>query len=244
MEDLVQTLVTGFLVSVLFIVIAWWFWRRYDQPSETQLAREEQLAKKTEEQQMWRAVEAQMAQEKAEFENQAIYLRKKAAEHERAQPPAAGALTNALDAFGGYEPATAPAASPDGATFTGTASAPAQGAEIEPTDFEQENDQDLLLAAAPIEVRQDKGVQAIEAEGAVEPDWALVEKLEQLSKTEVVEETPHPDLPEAPDLDALVTPEPLMEVDPEDVVEWVSEVEEHDEGAWDVEWSVAPDEEE
>jgi len=243
-EDLVQTLVTGFLASGLFIVIVWWFWRRYDQPSETQLAREEELAKKTEEQQMWRAVEAQMAQEKAALENQAMYLRKKAAEHERARPPAAGALTNALDAFGG--PGTVPAAPTptDGTTFTGTATAPTQGVEVDATDFEQESDDDLLLAAAPVEVRQDKGVQAIETEGAAEPDWTLVEKLEQLSKTEVIEATPHPELPEAPDLDALATPESLMVVDPEDVVEWVSEVEEHDEGAWNVEWSVAPDEEE
>jgi hypothetical protein len=60
----------------------------------------------------------------------------------------------------------------------------------------------------------------------------------------VSEATTHPGLPEAPDLEALATPESLMVVDPEDVVEWVSEVEEHDEGAWNVEWSVAPDEEE
>ena len=81
MEDLVQTLVTGFLVSGLFIVIVWWFWHRYDQPSETQLAREEELVKKTEEQQMWRAIEAQMAAEKAKMDEQALYLRKKADQH-------------------------------------------------------------------------------------------------------------------------------------------------------------------
>ena len=244
MEDLVQTLVTGFLVSGLFIVIVWWFWRRYDQPSETQLAREEELAKKTEEQQMWRAVEAQMAQEKAALESQAIYLRKKAAENERAQPPASETLTSALDAFGAPQTVSAVPALADGVAFTGTAVAAAEGVEADAADFEQESDDDLLLAPAPVEVRQDKGVQANDVEGAAEPDWALVEKLEQLSKAEVIEETPHPDLPEAPDLDALTTPEPLLESEPEDAVEWESEVDVHDEDAWNVEWSAAPAEEE
>ena len=54
-----------------------------------------------------------------------------------------------------------------------------------------------------MQVRQDQGVQP----GAEEPDWELIEKLEEIaSKDEVV----LPDVPEAPDLDAVAA-QPLEE---------------------------------
>ena len=61
MEDLVETLAIGLILSLILIFISWWFWKRYDEPSEAQIEREESIAKKKEETQMWRAVEAQMA---------------------------------------------------------------------------------------------------------------------------------------------------------------------------------------
>ena len=58
------------------------------------------------------------------------------------------------------------------------------------------SDDDVLNAAEPVQVRQDPGVQL----GAEEPDWELIEKLEEIaSKDEIVV----PDVPEAPDLDAV-----------------------------------------
>lgn len=188
MEDLVQTLVTGFLVSAMFIVIVWWFWRRYDQPSEAQLAREEDLAKKKEEQQMWRAVEAQMAEEKLALEEKALYLRKKAEQEERARPPSAGALTNALDAFGSVQQPASTTAK-DAPAFSNHENAPSQGIELDGEGLDEALDLDVLLASPPAEVRQDKGVQAT-PEPVAEPDWDLVEKLEQLSNSEVVDEVP------------------------------------------------------
>ena len=68
MDDLVETLAIGLFVSLILIVVSWWFWKRYDRPSEAQLEREETIAKKKEETRMWRAVEAQMAHEKATHE--------------------------------------------------------------------------------------------------------------------------------------------------------------------------------
>ena len=255
MEDLVQTLITGFLVSALFIVIVWWFWRRYDQPSEAQLEREEELAKKREEQAMWRAVEAQMAEEKAQMEEHALYLRKKAEQTQRAQPPAVGALTNALEAFGTSATITTEASHP---SFEGSVEAPKEGTQLDEADLEVEDDRDVLLASAPIDVRQDPGVVPAPVGEVSEPDWTLVEKLDQLAKAEDVEETPHPELPEAPDLGALATagiPEApdldsLMGTvtppvpDQEDVIQWENEQHEHDPNEWDVEWSSIPDEEE
>ena len=78
MDDLVETLAIGLTVSILLIVVSWWFWKRYDRPSEAQLEREEAIAKKEQETRMWRAVEAQMEQEKALLEEKALYERRKA----------------------------------------------------------------------------------------------------------------------------------------------------------------------
>ena len=242
MGDLVETLVTGFLVSALFIVIVWWFWRRYDQPSETQLAREEELAKKKEEQQMWRAVEAQIAEEKLALEEKALYLRKRAEQEERARPPAAGALTNALDAFGSVEQPASTTAK-EAPAFSNHESAPSEGIEIDGEGLDDALDLDLLLASTPAEVRQDKGVQPT-AQAVAEPDWDLVEKLEQLSNSEVLDEVPHPELPVAPDLDVLANTEPLIDSDPDDVVQWESDDELPDEDAWDVKWVAGSEEEE
>ena len=71
MDDLVETLAIGLIVSLILIVVSWWFWKRYDRPSEAQLEREESIAKKKEETRMWRAVEAQMSHEKAALEEKA-----------------------------------------------------------------------------------------------------------------------------------------------------------------------------
>ena len=54
----------------------------------------------------------------------------------------------------------------------------------------------MLNAAELVQVRQDKGVQP----GAEEPDWELIEKLEEIAEKDDVE---LPDVPEAPDLDAV-----------------------------------------
>ena len=242
MGDLVETLVTGFLVSALFIVIVWWFWRRYDQPSETKLAREEELAKKKEEQQMWRAVEAQIAEEKLALEEKALYLRKRAEQEERARPPAAGALTKALDAFGSVEQPASTTVK-EAPAFSNHESAPSEGIEIDGEGLDDALDLDLLLASTPAEVRQDKGVQPT-AQTVAEPDWDLVEKLEQLSNSEVLDEVPHPELPVAPDLDVLANTEALIDSDPDDVVQWESDDEMPDEDAWDVKWVAGSEEEE
>lgn len=259
MEDLVETLIIGFVVSVLFIGIVWWFWRRYDQPSEAQLEREEELAKKKQEQQMWRAVEAQMAEEKAQMEEHALYLRKKAEQTQRAQPPSVGALNNALEAFGSTAETTAgTTAETSQPSFEGSLEAPKEATHLDEADLEVEDDRDVLLASTPIEVRQDLGVVAQPSGEVSEPDWALVEKLDQLAKADTVEATPHPELPEAPDLGALATaglPEApdlaALEagitppaVEQEDVIQWEHEQQEVDPNEWDVEWTSISEEEE
>ena len=72
----------------------------------------------------------------------------------------------------------------------------------------------------------------------------MVEKLEQIAKADVIEETPHPELPAAPDLESLAALEPQPSTGPDDVVQWTSEQDAVDPNDWDVEWQSVADEEE
>ena len=151
MDDLVETLAIGLIISLILIFISWWFWKRYDEPSEAQIEREESIAKKKQETQMWRAVEAQMAEEKAASEQQAIYERRKAEERARAMPPPVGEVSNAFAAF---EMAPQPTFSPT------NEEGPNEVVVLEEHELEPEvNDDDVLLVEDAIEVRQDQGVQ-------------------------------------------------------------------------------------
>ena len=151
MDDLVETLAIGLIISLILIFISWWFWKRYDEPSEAQIEREESIAKKKQETQMWRAVEAQMAEEKAASEQQAIYERRKAEERARAMPPPVGEVSNAFAAF---EMQPQPTFSPSNQEI------PNEVVVLEEHELEPEvNDDDVLLVEDAIEVRQDQGVQ-------------------------------------------------------------------------------------
>jgi hypothetical protein len=77
------------------------------------------------------------------------------------------------------------------------------------SDIEEEDDSDVLLVQTPIAVRQDgETVAEIVEEEITEapnapPDWQLVEKLSQLSQSEILEVTPHPEIPQAPELSPI-----------------------------------------
>ena len=156
MDDLVETLAIGLIISLILIFISWWFWKRYDEPSEAQIEREESIAKKKQETQMWRAVEAQMAEEKAASEQQALYERRKAEERARAMPPPVGEVTNAFAAF---------EMQPQPTFASSSQEAPNEIVVIEEHELEPEvNDDDVLLVEDAIEVRQDQGVQFVHTE--------------------------------------------------------------------------------
>ena len=149
MDDLVETLAIGLILSLILIFISWWFWKRYDEPSEAQIEREESIAQKKQETQMWRAVEAQMAEEKAASEQQALYERRKAEERARAMPPPVGEVSNAFAAFEMQPQTKFPSSILEVSNESDTL------VELE----EEVNDDDVLLVEDAIEVRQDQGVQ-------------------------------------------------------------------------------------
>jgi len=79
------------------------------------------------------------------------------------------------------------------------------------------------------------------------PDWQLVEKLNQLSQSESTQEVPHPELPQAPDLEPLsvefeqtlpTLEEPAEEKQmPGDSVTWDSVQATVEEDHWKVNWN-------
>jgi len=187
-----DTLTTGLILSLVFIAVSYFFWKRYDRPTPLMIERQEEKARLQEERQTWREVEARMRAENEEAELKAIYERRKAEEKARAVVPASVEVNDAWKSLGVSDPAST--------TFEAEGDdANALPRPLDQTAMSEEadSDDDVLNAAEPVQVRQDKGVQ----HGAEEPDWELIEKLEEIAeKDEIV----FPDVPEAPDLDAVV----------------------------------------
>ena len=150
MSDLVRTLITGFLTSIVLLFLVYWFWKLYDRPSKKQLELQEEKREKRKEERMWQAIEAEMEKEREQAEALALIERKKAEMRARAQPPAAGIMQNAL----------------------ATLDSPTEGDEYnerfkpevseiqeilvdENIEQEEIDDSDVLLAPDIVEVRQD-----------------------------------------------------------------------------------------
>jgi hypothetical protein len=176
---------------LLFIGVSYLFWKRYDKPTPLMIERQEEKARLKEERQTWREVESRMRAEQEEAELTAAYERRKAEERARAVVPANVEVKDAWKSLGVPEPAST--------TFeaeSGDANADLRPLDQTAMSEEASSDDDVLTAAEPVQVRQDKGVQP----GAEEPDWELIEKLEEIAEKDEVE---LPDVPEAPDLDAV-----------------------------------------
>ena len=192
MSEVWDTLTTGLIVSLVFIAVSYFFWKRYDRPTPLMIERQEEKDRLKEERQTWQEVEARMRAENEEAELKAAYERRKAEERSRSLVPEATQVSNAWKSLG--------VSAPESATFE--AKGDDANAALRPVDQtalseEVAGDDDVLNAAEPVQVRQDKGVQP----GAEEPDWELIEKLDEIAKKD---EIVVPDVPEAPDLDAVL----------------------------------------
>ncbi|RJU93300.1 MAG: hypothetical protein DWC03_05285 [Candidatus Poseidoniales archaeon] len=230
MSELWETLTIGLVLSLLFIGVSYLFWKRYDKPTPLMIERQEEKARLKEERQTWREVESRMRAEQEEAELTAAYERRKAEERARAVVPANVEVKDAWKSLG--------VSDPEPTTFE--ADGKDANAALRPLDQSDlgatvVSDEDVLNAQEPVQVRQDQGVQP-EPE---EPDWELIEKLEEIAeKDEIV----LPDVPEAPDLDAVAGQS-------EDVADSQDAVPSSDESVWGIEegedlWPDASSEEE
>ena len=220
MSDLVRTLITGLITSVIFLILAWIFWKIYDRPSKRQLEVEQERQEKSKEIRMWRAVEAQMAQEEAEAEALALIERKKAEQRARAIPPPSGVVSNAfakLDA-------------PTSGEQFNEQFKPKQGMEEiqveELVDEIQQDDSDVLLAPELVEVRQDSGEDAEH----------LLELLEQEEESEEEEIEPEIAESEPARLEAQETEDQEEKAIADGKVDWDSKSEKDQDDPWSVGW--------
>ena len=221
MSDLVRTLVTGFLTSIILLFLVYWFWKLYDRPSKKQLELQEEKREKRKEELMWQAIEAEMEKEREQAEALALIERKKAEMRARAQPPAAGIMQNAL----------------------ATLDAPTEGEEYnqrfkpeiseiqeilvdENIEQEEIDDSDVLLAPELVEVRQDEGSNDSE----ISEELLEIESTEETDK-EADEEPATSDLAET-DSDDTETEPPAPEE--EDEVDWDNAPAQED--GWAVGW--------
>jgi hypothetical protein len=193
MSELWETLTTGLIVSLVFIGLSYFFWRRYDQPTPLMIERQEEKERLREEQRTWRQVEAKMRAEQEEAELKAAYERRKAEERARAMVPVSTEVNDAWKSLGvsplEHEASTTFTAEGEDANAANRASDQSELTEGGADDGDVLNVQDL------VQVRQDTGVQP----GAEEPDWELIERLSEIAEQEEIEV---PDVPSAPDLDA------------------------------------------
>jgi hypothetical protein len=202
MEDLVSTLTTGLIISLIFIALSYFFWKKFDKPTPLMIEREEERKQMKEERRMWRKVENQMKVEQEEAEERAAYERRKAEERARAIIPEKDVVTSAWSMLGVEQNATSTPNEASSETFKqgDDANLEHRPVSFDASELEQVDDTDLLQAPDLVQVRQDEGV----TDSPEEPDWELIERMRKLG--EVSEEERDllpdaPDLPDVPDLD-------------------------------------------
>ena len=184
MEPLVQWLLGGFILSLLFIIIARWFWKRYDKPSEAALEWEKEQEEKRKERKVWESVEMQMRREAEEAERKAAFEIKREVAASSGTAPDAKVVAKAFESLG-----TTPLPAAQEGIET----------EQEVDDSDVENVEDL------VKVRQDAwdGAEHSDQDEPQEPDWELVDRLKRIAESDETEEIPHPELPHAPTLPDL-----------------------------------------
>ena len=221
MSDLVQTLITGFLTSIVLLLLVYFFWKLYDRPSKKQLELQEEKREKRKEERMWQSIEAEMAKEREQAEALALIERKKAEMRARAKPPAAGVMQDAL--------ATLDAPTEGEAYLERFKPAISEIQEIlvdESIEQEEIDDSDVLLAPDLVEVRQDDG------SGDSEKSTELLE----IESTEGTDEGAD-DKPASSDLaesDSAETNSKIPEPEDKDEVNWDNSSAEED--GWAVGW--------
>ena len=191
MSELWETLTTGLIISLVFIGLSYFFWKRYDKPTPLMIERQEEKERIKDEQRTWRQVEAKMRAEQEEAELKAAYEQRKAAERERAMVPEATDVSDAWKSLG-VSPLDAKPTFEAQGDDANKANRPA-----DQTDLAEEvaDDADVLNVDDLVQVRQDQGVDpTVEA-----PDWELIDKLHEIAEKDAIDV---PDVPEAPDLDA------------------------------------------
>lgn len=209
LNDLVEGLVTGLVIAIILIPIVWWFWKRFDRPSEELIEYQEAKAKQKEEAQMWAQIEQDMKNQEQVAKQAAANALAKIEARKRAESIKSVDVANAWSSLGMTDVEVSKAEVQ--AEKQESLDRHARGAtSLDDSELEPELDVDDLLAAGPLtKVRSDAPeietgkADAIIEYNTQEPDWELIQKLKEIADGEANIPEGAEDLPEAPNLELL-----------------------------------------
>lgn len=209
LNDLVEGLVTGLVIAIILIPIVWWFWKRFDRPSEELIEYQEAKAKQKEEAQMWAQIEQDMRNQEQVAKQAAANALAKIEARKRAESIKSVDVANAWSSLGMSEVEVSKTEvqtkKQESSDLLAKGASSLDDSEIEP-----EMNVDDLLATRPLtKVRSDAPeietgmADAVIEYNTQEPDWELIQKLKEIADGEATIPEGADDLPEAPNLELL-----------------------------------------
>ena len=207
LNDLVEALVTGLLIAIILIPIVWWFWKKFDRPSDEQIEFEETKAKQKEEAQMWAQIEKEMRDQEKVAKEAASKALAKIDARKRAEAVNSVDVANAWSSLGMSEIEVSKTELISEQKESEQSPVDLSKLVVEDDVDEQMNVDDLLAAPDVAKVRSDAPeIETGKADAEIqyntmEPDWELIEKIQSIAKGQVpdIEQ----DIPEAPNLELL-----------------------------------------
>ena len=240
LNDLVEALVTGLLIAIILIPIVWWFWKKFDRPSDEQIEFEETKAKQKEEAQMWAQIEKEMRDQEKVAKEAASKALAKIDARKRAEAVNSVDVANAWSSLGMSEIEVSKTELISEQKESEQSPVDLSKLVVEDDVDEQMNVDDLLAAPDVAKVRSDAPeIETGKADAEIqyntmEPDWELIEKIQSIAKGEapILSE----DIPEAPNLELLEHEKKSKKSDedqndePEEVIEETGVIEEDKDG--------------
>ena len=240
LNDLVEALITGLVIAIILIPIVWWFWKKFDRPSDEQIEFEEAKAKQKEEAQMWAQIEKEMRDQEKVAKEAASKALAKIDARKRAEAVNSVDVANAWSSLGMSEIEVSKTEVKSVRQESEQSSADLSKVVVKDDVDEQMNVDDLLAAPDVTKVRSDAPeIETGKADAeiqfnTVEPDWELIEKIQSIAKGEAPDADL--DIPEAPNLELLEHENKSKKSDenqkqePEEEIEDTGEIEEDEEG--------------
>ena len=218
----------------------WWFWKKFDKPSEEQIEFEEAKAKQKEEAQMWAQIEKEMRDQEKVAKEAASKALAKIDARKRAEAVNSVDVANAWSSLGMSEIEVSKTELISEQKESEQSPVDLSKLVVEDDVDEQMNVDDLLAAPDLTKVRSDAPeIETGKADAeiqfnTVEPDWELIEKIQSIAKGEapILSE----DIPEAPNLELLEHEKKSKKSDedqidePEEVIEETGVIEEDKNG--------------
>lgn len=240
LNDLVEALITGLVIAIILIPIVWWFWKKFDRPSDEQIEFEEAKAKQKEEAQMWAQIEKEMRDQEKIAKEAASKALAKIDARKRAEAVNSVDVANAWSSLGMSEIEVSKTELKSVQKESEQSSVDLSKLVVKDDVDEQMSVDDLLAAPDVAKVRSDApDIETGKADAkiqynTVEPDWELIEKIQSIAKGEAPDVDQ--DMPEAPNLELLEHENKSKKLDenqmqePEEEIEEIGEVKEDKDG--------------